>query len=192
MSDEQRKKRGRLSLWLMAFIAIAPVLGAYALYYWWTPTSFTNYGQLLPPTPITDVIVRRPDGTEVALDTLKGKWLLLMVDAGACGDFCREKLYKMRQVRLTQGKEMERIERVWLVDDDAAVAPAIASEYEGTLILSARGMTLGSRLPATASVRDHIYVVDPLGNLMMRYPRDADPSKMKKDVTKLLKVSRIG
>jgi hypothetical protein len=109
-----------------------------------------------------------------------------------CDGFCRRKLYSMRQVRLTQGKDMERIERAWLVDDEARPASELISEYRGTRVVSARGSPLLSRLPADVSVRDHIYIVDPLGNLMMRYPRDADPSRIKKDMTRLLKVSGIG
>jgi cytochrome oxidase Cu insertion factor (SCO1/SenC/PrrC family) len=192
MSDERPVHRGRLSFFLIAAVAIAPIAGGYALYYWWRPATFTNYGQLIPPTLIGDVGLRQADGTEFRLNAFKGKWVFLTVDSGVCDQLCRQKLYKIRQVRLTQGKDMDRIERVWLVDDDASPSSAITAEYEGTRIVSARGSALLSRLPGDASVRDNIYIVDPLGNLMMRYPSDADPSKIKRDVTKLLKASRIG
>ena len=192
MSDERRTGRGRLSLLLIAATAAAPVIAAYILFHFWRPSSFTNYGQLLPPASIADVSIGQADGREFRLDALKGKWVLLMVDSGTCDGFCRQKLYKMRQVRLTQGKDMERIERAWLIDDEARPSGELAAEYGGTRIVSARGSPLLSRLPADISVRDHIYVVDPLGNLMMRYPRDADPNRMKKDVTRLLKVSGVG
>jgi len=174
MSDERRASR------------------AYALFHFWRPSAFTNYGQLLPPDRIADVSIRQADGSDFTLAALKGKWVLMMVDSGICDAFCRRKLYQMRQVRLTQGKDMERIERAWLVDDEARPASELVTEYRGTRVVSARGSPLLSRLPADVSVRDHIYIVDPLGNLMMRYPRDADPSRIKKDVTRLLKVSGIG
>jgi hypothetical protein len=192
MSDERPAHRGRLSFFLIAAVGIVPIAAAYALYYWWRPATFTNYGQLIPPTSIADVGVRQAGGTEFRLSAFKGKWVFLTVDSGVCDERCRQKLYKMRQVRLTQGKDMDRIERVWLIDDDANPSSALTAEYEGTRIVSARGSALLSRLPARSSVRDHIYIVDPLGNLMMRYSSDADPSKMKGDVTKLLRVSRIG
>ena len=192
MSDERRARRGRLSLLLIAAVAAAPVVVAYAMFHFWRPSAFTNYGQLLPPAPIADVSMRQADGSEFTLDALKGKWVLLMVDSGACDDFCREKLYKMRQVRLTQGKDMERVERAWLVDDDMPPAHAVTAEFDGTRVVFGRGSALLSRLPADRSLRDHIYLVDPIGNLMMRYPRAADPSRMKSDVSRLLKVSRIG
>jgi len=192
MSNERRAGRGRLSLLLIAAVAAAPVVAAYTLFHFWRPSAFTNYGQLLPPAPIADVSIGQVDGSEFRLDALKGKWVFLMVDSGTCDPFCRQKLYKMRQVRLTQGKDMERIERAWLVDDETRPSRELVTEYGGTRIVSARGSPLLSRLPADVSVRDHIYVVDPLGNLMMRYPRDADPSRMRKDVTRLLKVSGVG
>jgi hypothetical protein len=192
MSDERRASRARLSLLLIAAVAAAPLVAAYALFHFWRPSAFTNYGQLLPPDRIADVSIRQADGSDFTLATLKGKWVLMMVDSGMCDGFCRRKLYSMRQVRLTQGKDMERIERAWLVDDEARPASELISEYRGTRVVSARGSPLLSRLPADVSVRDHIYIVDPLGNLMMRYPRDADPSRIKKDMTRLLKVSGIG
>ena len=192
MSDEHRASRGRLSLLLIAAVAAAPLIAAYTMFHFWRPTAFTNYGQLLPPTRIADVSIRQADGSDFTLDALKGKWVLLIVDSGTCDAFCRRKLYQMRQVRLTQGKDMDRIERTWLVDDEARPSGDLVAEYQGTRIVAARGSLLLSRLPADISVRDHIYIVDPLGNVMMRYPRDADPSRIKKDVTRLLKVSGVG
>ena len=176
----------------MLAIAATPVFGAYALYALWRPATFTNYGQLVPPTPVAGLVARQPDGSDFSFAALKGKWVFVVVDSGACDAFCRQKLYKIRQVRLTQGKDMDRIERAWLIDDDTRPAADLALEYQGTQHVYAKGSPLLTGLPAERSVRDHIYVVDPLGNLMMRYPRDADASKMKKDLTRLLRVSRIG
>ena len=192
MGTEQPNSRGRLSLLLIAAMAVAPIAAAWALYNFWRPTAFTNYGQLLPPAPIGDVAVGQPDGGSFALSEFRGKWVILTVDSGACDDFCRQKLYQMRQVRLTQGKDMERIELTWLIDDGTRPSSELVAEYEGTRIVPARGSPMLSRLPADASVRDHIYIVDPLGNLMMRYPRDADASKIRQDVIRLLKVSGVG
>jgi hypothetical protein len=95
-------------------------------------------------------------------------------------------------VRLTQGKDMQRVERLWLVTDGAPVAPDLAKEYEGTVVARAGAGGLAAAFPADGRSADHLYLVDPLGNLVLRYPRDADPSRMKKDLTRLLKVSRTG
>ncbi|HTS53621.1 MAG TPA: cytochrome C oxidase subunit I [Burkholderiales bacterium] len=192
MSEEHRAGKGLLSLLFVGVVAIAPMIAAYTLYTFWRPTAFTNYGQLLPPTPVAGVSLGRTGGREFRLEALKGKWVFLIVDSGTCPELCRQRLYKMRQVRLTQGKDMDRIERAWLIDDDARPSGELLAEYPGMYVVRARESHLLSLLPAEASVRDHIYVVDPLGNLMMRYPRDADPSKMKNDIARLLKLSTTG
>jgi hypothetical protein len=91
-----------------------------------------------------------------------------------------------------QGKDMDRIERVWLVSDGVPPDPELSRLHQGVRLLDARGKDLRQILPAQDRPRDFIYVIDPLGNLMMRYPRDADPNGMKKDFVRLLKVSRVG
>ena len=117
---------------------------------------------------------------------------LLMVDAGGCDEFCRRKLFTLRQLRLTQGKDMERIERAWLLSDDVTPSADVVSAYAGTWIVRAAGSELLRQLPAARSLSDHIYVIDPLGNLVLRYARDADPVGIIKDLARLLKISRIG
>ena len=117
---------------------------------------------------------------------------MLQIDSGACGEGCRKKLLYMRQARLAQGKAMDRIERVWLLTDLAAPDGALASEFEGTRIARAGGNAILGEFPAARSRTDHIYIIDPLGNLMLRFPRDPDPWRIVKDLAQLLKVSRIG
>ena len=150
-----------------------------------------NYGTLIDPHPLPIARLERPDGSGFSIAELKGRWVMLQVDASGCSEPCRRKLYQMRQVRLAQGPEMRRIERVWLVRDDGPVGPALLREYAGTQVAYAGIATL-SAFPAERDVADHIYVIDPLGNLMLRFPRDADPSRMKKDLERLLKVSNVG
>jgi hypothetical protein len=183
-SNVARSGLGRLNLIAIAAIAALPLGGSYLLYFLWTPTAFVNYGELVGPIPLAEMQAS-------TAPELKGKWVFLMVDSGRCDDYCERKLYAMRQVRLTQGKDMERIERAWLLDDGTAPAASTLDEYKGTRLL-AMNPALLRKLPAIGSVRDHIYLVDPLGNVMMRYPRDADPNRMKKDLARLLRASRIG
>ena len=97
----------------------------------------------------------------------------------------------MRQIRLVQNTEKDRIERVWLIDDQSLANQDIKEEYEGTILLSAKDSDLLSEFPAQSSQRDHIYVVDPMGNLMMRYPRDPEPKKISDDLKLLLKLSHF-
>jgi len=177
-------------------VCASPVLLSYFTYYVIKPQSRTNYGELIDPRQyaIPDLGATTLDGEPASLKDYAGKWIMLQADVAACPKPCTDKLYWQRQVRLTQGKDMERIERVWLVTDDAPLETVLMKEYDGTHILRVDPKKLSAWLPADqdTSVADHIYVIDPLGNLMMRFPKDPDPNKIKRDITKLLKASRIG
>ena len=152
-----------------------------------------NYGELLVPTPLPEIAGTDLEGRPATLGGLKGKWLLLHIDSGACDERCVAKQYKLRQVRLTQGKNMERVARVWLLADKQPVGAALLRDYEGTTLIRVPEEVL-KNFPARngAQVHDHIWLIDPLGNLMLRYPPAADPSGMKNDLLRLLKLSRIG
>jgi cytochrome oxidase Cu insertion factor (SCO1/SenC/PrrC family) len=184
--------RSNRTLWLIVALTAAPVAASYLLYYFWTPTRTVNYGELIEPRPLPDSPLALADGTAFQLSRLRGKWVLVSLDSGRCDARCDRKLLYMRQLRLTQGKEMERVERAWLIMDDAAPRPEAAAPYAGTWVVRAAGTGLPERFPAEGAATDHIYVIDPLGNLMMRFPRDPDPSRMIKDLSRLLKASRIG
>jgi cytochrome oxidase Cu insertion factor (SCO1/SenC/PrrC family) len=184
---------GRIELFLILLLCAVPAVAAYVVFYWWQPQLGTmNYGELLPPRPLPDAAMQLADGRAFRMNELRGKWVLLQVDSAACNHDCQRKLYHMRQVRLTQGKDMQRIERAWLIDDNGTPPQDLMQEYAGTWLIRGAGSALLAALPAQVSPKDHVYVIDPRGNLMLRFPRDADPRKMVKDVTRLLKVSRIG
>ena len=190
MSENAR--RSRTSLWLIGVLCAAPVVASYVAYYFAPPASHTHHGELLATGPLSDARLELTDGTPFQLSRLRGKWVLLMVDSGNCDEFCRRKLFGLRQLRLTQGKDMERIERAWLIADDVAPAAAVVGDFPGTWLVRAAGSGLLAQLPAARALADHIYVIDPLGNLVLRYPRDADPSGIIRDLVRLLKTSRIG
>lgn len=189
--DNPPPRRGRWTPALILAVCVIPFIASYLVYYLWPPQSRMNYGELIDPHPLPAAPLARLDGSRFALAELKGRWVMLQVDASACGEPCRRKLYQMRQVRLTQGREMGRIERLWLVRDDGPVDPALLREYGGTHVVRA-GSAAMAALPAERDAADHIYLIDPLGNLMLRFPKDADPSRMKKDLERLLKVSKKG
>lgn len=184
--------RRNTTLWLIVALTAAPVVASYSLYYFWPPTRTVNYGELIEPRPLPDPVLSLADGTAFQLSRLRGKWVLVSLDAGRCDAHCERKLLYMRQLRLTQGKEMERVERAWLVVDDIAPRPEAVDPYTGTWVVRAAGSGLLERFPAAGAATDHIYVIDPLGNLMMHFPRDPEPSRMIKDLSRLLKASRIG
>jgi cytochrome oxidase Cu insertion factor (SCO1/SenC/PrrC family) len=190
MSENAR--RSRTNLLLVGALCAAPVIASYVAYYFVSPGSHTNYGELMETRPLPAARLQLTDGTVFQLERLKGKWLLLMVDSGGCNDFCQRKLFTIRQLRLAQGKDMERIERAWLISDAVAPSAAVMSSFQGTWMIRAAGSELLAQLPVKSALADHIYVVDPLGNLVLRYPRDADPLKIVKDLARLLKTSGIG
>lgn len=169
---------------------------SYFTYYVIKPESRTNYGELLDPRahPIPALGARTLDGKPAGPEDYKGKWIMLQADVADCGEPCRKKLFTMRQLRLTTGKEMDRVERVWMILDDKPLETMLMREYDGTRMLRVKPEALKAWLPVAegAALTDHIYVIDPLGNLMMRFPKDPDPNKMKKDLSRLLKASRIG
>ncbi|WDD95412.1 cytochrome C oxidase subunit I [Burkholderia sp. FERM BP-3421] len=190
-------QRGRWMLLLLALVCAAPMLASYFTYYVIRPQGgSTNYGTLIEPQrPIPAAFeVTDEHGARVPLASLRGVWLLVMVNGGACDEACAKKLYFMRQVRATQAGERHRITMVWLRSDAAAVPDVIGRAYPDTRELSADPAELAKWLPVDAGTQlsDHIYMVDPNGNLMMRFPKNPDPSKIKRDVTKLLKWSSIG
>jgi cytochrome oxidase Cu insertion factor (SCO1/SenC/PrrC family) len=190
---DSKPRASRWPLVWIAFAAFAPFVLAYLTFYFWAPEARMNYGELIEPArPLPDAPLTLADGRPFRLGALRGKWVLLLTAPGACDEPCQRALYHMRQVRRAQGKNMERIERVWLITDDASLDPALVRALEGVHFVRAAGSTV-LREPALAGDRPgHIYLVDPLGNLMLRFPRDADPTRILRDVSRLLRVSRIG
>ncbi|MFM0595146.1 cytochrome c oxidase subunit I [Paraburkholderia dilworthii] len=190
-------QRGRWVLLLLAVICAAPIVVSYFTYYVIKPTGgSTSYGTLVEPQrPIPDALtVTGEDGKPLKLASLRGKWLMISVDNSACDKACVTKLYFMRQIRTAQGPERERVVQVWLRTDAGNVGDVIQKAYPDTDMLIADQAQVSAWLPTDigTQVTDHIYLVDPNGNLMMRFPKDPNPSKIKGDVTKLLKWSSIG
>ena len=190
-ADEQRRRGRRVALLILALSA-APTVAAWLAFFVWPPQSRTNYGELIEPRPLSDPEMRRLDGNAFRLSQLRGRWLLLQVDSGSCGEACRRKLVYMRQARLALGKDAERLERVWLLDDAAEPPPGLLREHEGLNVVRAVGGSFLAELPGSGSPPGYIYVVDPRGTLMLRFPGELDPRRMLKDLARLLKASRIG
>jgi len=187
-TPESPRLRSRMMLALIFAVCAIPFVASYALYYLWPPQSRINYGTLIEPRAVPSVPLARLDGSRFSLAELKGRWLMLQIDASECAAQCRRKLYLMRQLRLMQGRNMDRVERVWLVRDAGAVAPELLRDYVGTHVVRA-GSPLLEVFPSERDPTDHIYLMDPLGNLMLRFPKDADPGRVHKDIERLLKIS---
>lgn len=170
----------RLKLALIAAVCAAPiVLGTLVYWLGWGTGSAGNYGELIEPRPLSS-----PE-----LAALRGKWVMVTFDAAACDARCERKLYLVRQTRKAQGADQDRIERLWVVTDRAQPSPQLLAAIEGSRVVPA-SPGLVSQFPGKP--QDHVYLVDPLGNLMLRFPGDADPPKVIKDLQRLLKYSSMG
>lgn len=171
---------------------LSPVIASYLLHVFEIrPQGTVNYGELLNVSTLKGQAHNIENNTIFRARDLRGKWSFITIDSGQCDEYCQKKLYQMRQVRLVQNTEKDRIGRVWLIDDHHTPHQDLKNEYAGTVFLSAKDSDLLSEFPAVHSQRDHIYVVDPMGNLMMRYPRDANPTKISSDMKLLLKLSHF-
>ena len=183
-----RARGGKRTLLLIAAVTLAPVIASYAAYYLFPRAPAVNYGTLLPTAPIEGIEGTRPDGSPFRLEDLRGRWVLLALGRGDCGAPCERKLYATRQARTMQGREQERVVRAWLVVDDGEPTAALLAQHPGLVVVRV-AEAVPARFPGGA---DALYLLDPLGNLVLRYPDDPDIKGLAKDLTRLLKASRIG
>jgi hypothetical protein len=186
-STARRRRRGRLVALGILVICAVPLAAAIVAFYFFPPTGRVNYGELIEPRLLPATSLMRIDGHSFSLGELKGKWVMLQADSSDCTARCRAKLFNMRQVRLAQGKNMERIDRVWLLLDAGQPPAELQPLYQGTIVVR-DGAAFVAALPAS-DVRDHVFLIDPLGFAMLRFPKDADPKRMIKDLERLLKYS---
>ena len=169
----------RAKVALVFAVCVAPPLLAWLAYeQGWGSGRAANYGQLLEP--------RRIEGP---LGALRGKWLLVTFDDASCGAACERKLYVVRQARLALGKDAGRVERLWLVTGGGQPDARLLAAIEGSHVAASSAEI---ERAVAGDLGAHIYLVDPLGNLMMRYPADADPAHLVKDLERLMRYSSIG
>lgn len=178
-------------------ISVAPIVLSYVLYYA-VPHEFfqaKTVGDLLPIQPIAPLSARTLDGQPFSNQNFQHKWILLTVDDAACVKACQEKLFRMRQWRLAQGEEMDRLERVFLTRDTAPITPAALELMSGGLVAQGLAPNFEAQLPIKADQRasDYIYLIDPLGNQVFRYGLEHDRSKVLSEIRKVMKNNkRIG
>jgi hypothetical protein len=181
------RAKGRRTLLLLALVVITPVIASYSAYYFFPREQRTNYGELLA-TPAPALKGTRADGLPFALAQLRGKWVLAAGAPGACNASCAGVLHATRQARTIQGREMERVQRVWLVTDDVIPDPVLLAQHPDLMVVHVPR----SEAAALPSGADRIYLVDPLGNLVLAFPADPDIRRLAKDVERVLRASRIG
>jgi hypothetical protein len=195
LEESQRTAKGRVKMLFVALICAAPVIASYFTYYVLRPEGRRNYGELIEPQrQMPSVAAQTLDGSQVPLRSLDGQWLLLSVAGGACVDQCEQNLYWQRQLRESLGREKERVDWVWLVDDAAPVREAIRPGLAQATVLRVPREQLAQWLQPAAgqALQDHIYVVDPLGHWMMRFPARMDregAARAKRDLERLMRAS---
>ncbi len=200
-TDEgKRTASGRWKMILVLLICAAPVIASYLTYYVVRPDGRRNFGQLIEPQrSLPNLNAATLEGRPVNLQSLKGQWLLVSVGSGACSEACAHNLYLQRQLHTSLGKDKDRVERIWLIADttpadqkpvDAALRTAIT---DAVILRLGASQLAGWLAPADGqSLADHLYLVDPMGNWMMRFPAKLDltaAAKAKKDIERLLRAS---
>ena len=195
MVDTRRTTVGRWKMLMVLAVCAAPVIASYLTYYVIRPDARRVYGELVDPQrPLPDLATAPLDGAAGNLRKLRGQWLLVSVAGGACNEACQQHLYLLRQVRESLGKDKDRVDRVWLVNDAAPVPPALLPALKDATVLRLDSGALSQWLaPANGHrLEDHIYLVDPLGNWMMRFPAALDmagAARAKRDLERLLRAS---
>lgn len=194
-ASPQRTRMGRLKMLLIWAVCAAPVVASYLSYYVVKPQGRINHGTLItPPKPMAaepGLAFTDLQGQAVAPQALQGQWLLVSVAGGACDAACERQLYLQRQLREVLGRDKDRVDRVWLIPDQAEVRPALlpALAQAWTLRVDAARLSQWLQADAGQTLSSHLYLVDPRGEWMMRFPADADPVRIKKDLMRLLKAS---
>ena len=194
-SEGRRTAVGRWKMIAVMLCCAAPVIASYFTYYVVRPEGKRVYGELVDPQrPLPATAAIAGDGTPTTLRALKGQWLLVTVADAACDALCERQLYLQRQLRESLGREKDRLDRVWLVSDDAPVPQRLDNGLHGATVLRVPAAQIAQWLAPAAghTLPEHFYVVDPLGNWMMRFPARMDAEgagRAKRDLDRLLRAS---
>jgi hypothetical protein len=185
-------RSGRWKMILLMLVCAAPVIASYFTYYVIRPEGRRNYGELInPQRPLPALSGVNAQGQTVPLPSLRDQWLLISVADSACNDLCQRHLYLQHQMRETLGRDKDRLDWVWLRTGAADLSTVLSEATQAALVLRMDPSALASWLEPAAGhlIEDHLYVVDPMGNWMMRFPADLDPKQAKRDLNRLLRAS---
>jgi hypothetical protein len=192
-AEGRRTVVGRWKMIAVMLMCAAPVIASYFTYYVIRPEGRSVYGELIDPQRVLPAFTATDrNGAPVDFTTLKGQWLLVAVAGAACDALCEQQLYLQRQLRESLGREKDRLDRVWLVSDEAAIPQALGAALQGATVLRVAGLEQWLQPAAGQKLADHLYVVDPIGNWMMRFPANMDAAgaaQAKRDLERLLRAS---
>jgi hypothetical protein len=185
-------RSGRWKMLLLLLVSASPVIASYLAYYVIRPEGRRNYGELIDPQrPLPALTGVDAGGKEVPLTALKDQWLFISVADSACDEACQQHLYLQHQLRETLGKDKDRLDWVWLRTGSRELSEPLRQATATATVLHVDAAALAAwLLPAPGQrLEDHLYVVDPIGNWMMRFPAQADPKQVKRDLDRLLRAS---
>jgi hypothetical protein len=188
------KAKGRLQFLGLLLVFLLPVV-AVGWLYWsgWNPGG-TSYGALVqPPRELAVSSMQNYAAAPFKPEDWRDKWHLVQISSAACGARCQQDLYEMRQIHASLAKEIERLQRVWLVAGELPEADlqAARKQYPDLVILPAAAK-LAQQFQQVGQPDDRYYLVDPLGKIVMRYPHDAEAKGIRKDLLKLFRYSWAG
>jgi hypothetical protein len=192
---EDRTKNGRWKMLMVLLLCASPVIASYITYYIIRPEGRRNFGELISPQKIVpNLSATDLNGQSVNLQTLTGQWLLVSVSGGACETACQKHLYLQRQLRETLGKEKDRLDWVWFVSDAAPIPNALLPALKGATVLRLSADQIATWMqPAKGQeLADHLYLIDPMGNWMMRFQQGLDlatAKKAKSDIDRVMRAS---
>jgi len=195
MISGERTSMGRWKMLMVLLVCAAPVIASYFTYYVIRPEGRRNFGQLIEPQrPLPSIIATTLEGKTVNLASLKGQWLLISVAGGSCPTQCADHLFMQRQIREALGREKDRLDWVWIIDDATPVAASLQPALSQAWALRVPKAELEKWLQSEPNTQlsDHLYLVDPIGNWMMRFPARIDAStstKVRRDLERVLKAS---
>jgi len=198
MNEEtnQVASRNPYTIWFVVLTFVAPVVLAYAIFFFGNVDSFTNKGEILDPiVDISALKLKDENVTLIPLKTLTYKWRLISFVGSDCDTACNSRLYDSRQIHKSLGKDQHRVLRmiVHLQPPSADLNKLIESEYPNALNVYGDEKAISAVLGETAKINENeIYIMDPMGNIMMRFTQDQPNKDFQKDLRKLLKASQIG
>lgn len=190
--DPATTRAGRWKMLLVLLVCASPVIASYFTYYVIRPEGRRNYGELIQPQrQLPDIVATDVEGQPVPLASLQGQWLFVSVADSACDEQCEQHLYLQRQLREGLGREKERVDWVWLRTGSGELSATLREATRQAVVLRVDESALSTWLVPAPGQRlsDHLYVVDPIGNWMMRFPAQAEPAKVRKDLERLLRAS---
>lgn len=192
------RNRKRLTLIALMALFLSPVIAAWL----WTPDTFRNRGELIdPPQPLVNVAMISPDGSDVDLTNLFGRWTYVFFVEAGCDESCKQLADAVERVRLSQGKNEKRV-RLMVI----TLSPDALSSLDEIRLIMPKTIVLGVNAAEKEQLLSQfmssgggsvlqsgsVFLVDPMGNLMMSYPAISDPTDLRKDISRLLRASRIG